>query len=34
MKDRKRLTSVADKQSISLDDFREGAKNVLRREVA
>jgi hypothetical protein len=31
--DRKRLTSAADKQFISLDDFRENAASVLRREM-
>jgi hypothetical protein len=33
-KDRKRITSAADKQFVSLDDFRENARNVLLREAA
>ena len=33
-KDRKRITSAADKQFISLDDFRENARKVLLRDVA
>jgi hypothetical protein len=33
-KDRTRITSAADKQFISLDDFRENAEQVFRREVA
>lgn len=33
-KDRKRITSAADKQFISLEDFRKNAKDVLRREAA
>jgi hypothetical protein len=33
-KDRSRITSAADKQFISLEDFRENAEQVLEREVA
>ncbi|MCL5887663.1 MAG: DUF1828 domain-containing protein [Actinobacteria bacterium] len=33
-KDRTRITSAADKQFVSLDDFRENAERVLRLEVA
>jgi hypothetical protein len=33
-KDRKRITSAADKQFVSLDDFRENAAQVLEREGA
>jgi hypothetical protein len=33
-KDRSRITSAADKQFISLDDFRENAEQVLEREAA
>jgi len=33
-KDRKRITSAADKQFVSLDDFRQHSKDFLRREMA
>jgi hypothetical protein len=33
-KDRSRITSAADKQFISLDDFKENAEQVLEREAA